>query len=465
MGEGRTVESKRADWTLLQADARRLPLKTESVHCICTSSPYWGLRSYGTEPQIWDGREDCQHDWQEHIQPAANGIIHDGGMSGETLSESSATRKPKLSVFCSKCGAWRGELGLEPTPDLFIQHMVQVFWEFRRVLRKDGVCWLNLGDSYASHGAGGMGKHLAWMGDEVVSRQRKLPAPGLKAKDQCLIPHRVAMALQADGWWVRDTIIWHKPNPMPSSVTDRTTTSHEYLFLLTRSARYFFDADAIREPVASTGGASFGKQKHDATGTGQQSRRLVDPSERNNPLGRNKRSVWTISTQSFHGAHFATYPIKLVEPCILAGTSEKGCCPKCGTCWKRVVERVLERTPKADYLADPNDQGSNRQKDGHLKGCAYRTVATSWTPTCKCNAGDPIPCTVADFFNGAATTGIAALKHGRRYIGTDLKAEYLEMSRERIEAFLANPPKAKKVKKQRAPKPEPLLFAGEGRGE
>lgn len=126
-----------------------------SVHCVVTSPPYWGLRAYGTEPQIWGGSKECAHDWESHVQPAANGITHSEGMTGATLSGSSATRKPRESAFCAVCGAWRGELGLEPTPELFIAHMVEIFEEVRRVLRKDGTCWVNMGDTYSASGAAG----------------------------------------------------------------------------------------------------------------------------------------------------------------------------------------------------------------------------------------------------------------------------------------------------------------------
>lgn len=407
MGNGQIVKSKRAASSVfICADARHLPLADGCIQTVVTSPPYWGLRDYGVE----------------------------------------------------------GQLGCEATPEEYVDSMLEVFREVRRVMRPDGTLWLNLGDSYnAYNGGAGPGSQLS----RTQSLQRpKLPTgyglrtKGLKPKDQCLIPHRVALALQADGWWLRDTIVWHKPNPMPSSVTDRTTTAHEYLFLLTKSARYYFDADAIREPITSSGGASFGKKLKVPSGwdTGKgghgshhrhgreltpQYRELQDPSQRNNPLGRNKRSVWSIATQSFHGAHFATYPVKLVEPCILAGTSEKGCCPKCGGGWKRVVERVREADPSAGHNAM---RGAGHFRDGtgpaNRDGRVFeRTIAASstWIPGCPCHAGDPIPCTVLDPFNGAATTGIAATKHGRSYIGIDRKHEYLEMSRNRLREFMERP--------------------------
>jgi len=247
------------------ASLRTLP--DRSVQTCVTSPPYWGLRDYGVA----------------------------------------------------------GQLGLEPTPDEYVAKMVEVFREVRRVLRDDGTLWLNLGDSYGAGGTGrrdgGISGGLGTQGGNKIGsgspgyyRQRE--PSGLKPKDLCGIPWRVAFALQADGWRLRQDIIWAKLNPMPESVTDRCTKSHEYVFLLSKSARYYYDAEAIKEPAVSVGGgACFGKQGHDASGTLAQSRRYKRPAYNL----RNKRSVWSVSTKSYPGAHFAVFPPKLIEPCILAG--------------------------------------------------------------------------------------------------------------------------------------------------
>ena len=248
-------------------------LPAESVQCCVTSPPYWGLRDYGVS----------------------------------------------------------GQLGLERTPEEYVAKLVVVFREVRRVLRDDGTVWLNLGDSYCGGGRGCEGK--GW--EQGESKNKILPSKtpsGLKPKDLIGIPWRVAFALQADGWYLRSDIIWSKPNPMPESVTDRPTKSHEYIFLLTKSARYFFDADAVREPMESgpsdirkmvegrerIGGMVKDLDDHLAkasryTNIGQK-RSVGDPSN-----GRNIRTVWTIATAPYPEAHFATFPRKLVEPCILAG--------------------------------------------------------------------------------------------------------------------------------------------------
>ena len=292
-----------------------------SVNCCVTSPPYWGLRDYG----------------------------HDG------------------------------QFGLEPTPDVYVAKMVAVFREVRRVLRTDGNCYINLGDSYAgsTKGSGGPSKkQKSNAGAWYKPVHFDLSAANLKPKDLVGIPWRVAFALQSDGWWLRQDIIWHKPNPMPESVKDRCTKSHEYLFHLTKSARYWYDAEAVKEKAAT--GTDLGLLRgRNAGGNGAdkiawhaqsiKDRQDSGVNSRNgNPSGkRNKRSVWTVATKPYGGAHFATFPPKLIEPCILAG------CP-CG-----------------GVVLDP--------------------------------------------FAGSGTTLMVALQHGRKPIGIELNAEYIEIARARIQ--------------------------------
>src|SRR5690606_6014925 len=241
-----------------------------------------------------------------------------------------------------------GQIGLEKTPQEYVERLVAVFREVRRVLRDDGTLWLNLGDSYARTGGtdrrvsdtakvGSTRNTLVQMSD----RTSKAPS-GLKNKDLIGIPWRVAFALQADGWYLRSDIIWHKPNAMPESVKDRPTKAHEYVFLLTKSPRYYYDTEAIKEPLArpeellrKTPAVFGGRNKHGGYGTRKHSGNEYVGTY----TGRNRRSVWTIATQPFPDAPFATFPDKLLEPCILAGTSPKAC-PKCGAPWERVVERI-----------------------------------------------------------------------------------------------------------------------------
>jgi len=259
-------------------------LSDASVHCCVTSPPYWGLRDYG----------------------------HDG------------------------------QIGLEATPDAYVARMVEVFREVRRVLREDGTCWMNLGDAYAHSGACGGGSPLSNPKDgrkgDQSPRGRKddrvaqiktkgTLAPGLKPKDLVGIPWRVAFALQADGWWLRQDIIWHKPNPMPESVRDRCTKAHEYVFLLTKSERYFYDAEAVSEAAntkwLSRGGSLLNQTGWHESARGHDTTRRVDRSDCDESR-RNRRSVWTVTTKPYSGAHFAVMPADLVEPCIKAGCPEGG---------------------------------------------------------------------------------------------------------------------------------------------
>lgn len=345
----------------------------ESVNCCVTSPPYWGLRDYGN----------------------------------------------------------KGQIGLEPTPDEYVQRIVEVFGEVRRVMKSDGTLWLNLGDCYAT-GAGKVGDcpgggvqgerfkecgpfagHRGSRGGSPKHKQvpdsknpnagipafqpNRMPLPGLKPKDLVGIPWRVAFALQADGWWLRSDIIWHKPNPMPESVTDRPTKAHEYMFLLTKSERYYYDSEAIKEPFTTDPKENY-PERAKITGRGDQASNNAcpgspqqsksggfppkqsqlgkrtytgfnarwDASEENGtaPIGRNKRTVWTVCTTPYPEAHFAVYPPSLIEPCILAGSAEDG--------------------------------------------------------------------VVLDPFAGSGTTGVVALRHGRSFIGVELNPAYCEMARRRI---------------------------------
>lgn len=252
---------------------RELP--DESVQCVVTSPPYWGLRDYGIEPQVWGGDEGCGHEWEEHLQntkhPNNPSNMPNTGANLMLQGTALRTGKPIKTDFCRLCNAWRGSYGLEPTIELYVQHTVEIFREVRRVLRKDGVCFLNLGDSYASTPPGKCVDPFATSGlstnkkrnKEIVREMCRLRPErnlgSLKPKDLCGIPWRVALALQADGWFLRSDIIWAKANPMPESVTDRPTRAHEYIFLLTKSQKYFWDAEAIKEKSTGQNGQAKGR--------------------------------------------------------------------------------------------------------------------------------------------------------------------------------------------------------------
>jgi DNA modification methylase len=226
------------------------------------------------------------------------------------------------SNFCQFCGAWLGCFGLEPTPELYIEHAVAIFHEIRRVLRDDGTLWLNIGDSYARNGGtpGGGNREMMHL-EGTQSRMTKLPKGStLKEKDLVGIPWMLAFALRADGWYLRQEIIWAKPNPMPESVTDRCTKSHESLFLLSKSPKYYFDHEAIKEPAVQAGRVRADKMGGNKGDVVNHSPGAVF----NGAETRNRRSVWSVTTQPFPEAHFATFPPKLIEPCILAGCPENG---------------------------------------------------------------------------------------------------------------------------------------------
>jgi DNA modification methylase len=258
----------------------------------------------------------------------------------------------------------KGQIGLETTPELFVQKMVEVFREVRRVLKQNGTLWLNLGDSYAGSGKGAYGDGIVRLSNRSKKQSTSngthqgifnKPVTGLKAKDLMGIPWRVAFALQADGWYLRQDIIWHKPNPMPESVRDRCTKAHEYIFLLSKSPKYYYDCDAIREPLGKdqreAGLIRARKCGYDGKGTYQdwynnqrQGKDWVNKRESGDhltfgqamkhsgtkppslphPLGKNKRSVWTVTPKPYRGAHFATFPSALIKPCILAGSPQRG---------------------------------------------------------------------------------------------------------------------------------------------
>ena len=280
---------------VLQGDCREV-LKTmpeKTYHTCVTSPPYWGLRDYGTATWI-GGDPNCPHFRESHqsdktITGHKKSVKH-GGIGDSIYKD-----------VCKQCGAKRidSQLGLEETPQEYVANLVEVFREVRRVLRDDGTVWLNLGDSYSSGGRKTTTNQTV-RGDTDYGVTRPPVYKGIKPKDLVGIPWRVAFALQEDGWYLRQDIIWNKPNPMPESVQDRCTKSHEYIFLLSKKDKYYYDNESIKEEAHTHSGL---ENSYDT---------------------KNKRSVWTVSTKPYKEAHFATYPPDLIEPCILAGCPEDG---------------------------------------------------------------------------------------------------------------------------------------------
>ncbi len=446
---------------IVHGNAVSIPLADKSVHCVVTSPPYWGLRDYGVEPTIWGGDPGCRHEWDvfTHI-PQPHGDDGTGGnLDGGRATQAQTRIGPVESAVCRRCGAWRGVLGLEPVHDClawargeppcnvcYVCHLRVIFGEIWRVLRDDGTVWLNLGDSYASSGTWGhhhldeLGACLGTGGGKKHSRMicRRAPTPpGLKKKDLVGIPWRVALALQADGWYLRSDIIWSKPNALPESVKDRPTRVHEYIFLLAKSRRYFYDWLAVREApspasLARINQASFHMQTggpkdygHEVN-TNRSMRRTLENFARN--PGRNKRSVWIIPTKPYVGAHFAVFPGRLIEPCISAGTSARGVCRRCGAPWERVTEPVgliRQHWAPGTQRKIHEAQGMHGRTSVMNTGHTIKRVTTGWRPTCDCDAGEPVPAVVLDPFAGSGTVGEVCRRLGRRFVGIDLNLRYL----------------------------------------
>jgi|TARA_R100001530_G_scaffold119140_1_gene86291 DNA modification methylase len=353
---------------------RELP--DESVHCVVTSPPYWGLRDYSVA----------------------------------------------------------GQIGLEPTVGEHIEVMVRVFREVRRVLRKDGTVWLNYGDCYHN-----IRTHMQGGANRATRHQ------GLKEKDLCMMPARLAIALQEDGWWIRSEIIWAKPNPMPESVTDRPTSSHEKVFLLTKSARYFYDSEAVRVPAArpdwrdESDSVTTNPCRNDGGNTKRNPKRDKQTRRGSTPRhdGANLRNVWHIATRSYPGAHFATFPPALVEPCIKAGTSEKGVCPECGVPWVRETETgELSGEAKIHTHGRPaaDERGVSGSSALRTNGRTWREIKTlGWSLSCECG-GVPVPAVVLDLFAGSGTVGLVADRLDRDSILIELNPDYAEMARQRLDA-------------------------------
>lgn len=425
-------------------------LPSDFVDCVVTSPPYWALRDYGIEPQVWGGVSDCQHNFNlKEIQTGQRHWNSGGKVIPYEKRKIRNGAKRELG-FCLECGAWRGSLGLEPSFDLFIKHLCDIFDEIKRVLKKEGTCWVNLGDTYAStpsgltneiveinakkEGSDGLFKrlhkrHTNNMTSEVTWKPNKYE--GVIQKSLCMIPFHFAIEMVNRGWILRNTIIWHKPNCMPSSVKDRFTVDFEYVFFFVKSKKYWFERQfeaILSEPIprmlikGKSNGKSIGSAYGRVCGT--------------KSTGRNKRCVWTITTKPFKEAHFATFPPGLVEPMIKAGCPEF-ICKKC----RKPKGRILEPSEEYKKLLNQSwTEDTDKSKKLRAKiGFQANTKKVSCTQDyrfigytdCKCDAGWENGI-VLDPFSGSGTTLAVAKNLGRSYIGIDLNPEYIKMAQRRI---------------------------------
>jgi DNA modification methylase len=426
---------------VINADARETGLPDAFFHCVATSPPYFGLREYGEDDR---------------------------------------------------------EIGDEKTPSEYVAEMVKVGREVRRVMRDDGVWWLNLGDSYASTTKGSGGKRSSGLnakrdddgtviGKSIVTHESYRLNCGVPSKSLLMIPQRVALALQDDGWIVRAQIPWVKASAMPESVRDRPTVAHEYVFQLVKQPRYFWDPDAVR--VANSTVLSGGRQYRQRNGTLDISRQLRDlprttisggrqTDAADNPNGRNIRTsdffhagldelqahiahvrenggmmlsdegdplAFLVNPAGSKLAHFAMWPPKLVKPRILSSTSEKGCCLKCGAQWIRVVEKERRPTRPGNVLK----ANANRADAGNPMRHECATTTLGFSPSCECNAGDPIPCRVLDPFAGSGTTLQVCEALGRDSWGVELMAKNIPIIDERMKEKL-DPDTMKRADKRTA---------------
>lgn len=416
--------------TVIHSSAHDLhQIPDESVQCIVTSPPYWGLRVYSGEQDVdWPVVTYRLNEWTEPI----------------AVPE------------------WRGPLGLEMSPVAYIGHLILCLREWRRVLREDGICWVNLGDSYTgSANSGGVNRNDGGTPHRLSGMPNKL-SDGLKPKDLVGIPFLFALAARADGWWLRSSIPWIKRNGMPGSQQDRPTNSHETWFMLTKSPIYYYDQEAIKMPISPASKADGRTKRADRGTKGEYA--AIDGNCGFDPGGRIRRTTdWfleslqaimdganallqdeegeplalVVNAQPYKEAHYAVFPERLIEPLILASTSEAGCCPSCGAPYRRQIEKPdMKDRPTRKDDAKSNTAAvhiSNNWQD-HPKSAgqeyqewrsANPDVTTGWAPTCACDAGETVPCVVFDPFSGSGTTSRVAIRLGRRAILSDISEEYL----------------------------------------
>ncbi len=440
---------------IIQGDALEV-LKTlpeKSINMLMTSPPYWALRDYGSDVEtIWDSDENCKHDFDLTQVQAGTQHWNQGGKVIPYKERKIHNEKLMDVGFCQKCGAWKGQLGLEPTFDLYIKHLCDIFDEVKRVLRDDGTIWVNIGDTYGGLKGGGPDKlerekkNIKW-GDKSERFVTRPPKADVPDKSLVMIPQRFAIEMVNRGWILRNTIIWYKPNCMPSSVKDRFTVDFEYLFFFSKKKKYYFETqlEPLKTPYEQLIKDKRGSQnKTDAAKVGAMNHGGKKTlGETINPLGRNKRTVWTICPRPFKEAHFAVYPEELCETPIKAGCPEF-VCVKCGN--PKVLDVEREKAPKEVFTSKntPKESFTGSYVEGEMRGQGGKLqkwrennpdIIKGYKPSCNCNVGFTSGIVLDPFF-GAGTTGLVALKQNKKFIGIELNKEYIGIAKKRLQPFL-----------------------------
>lgn len=411
-------------------------LPSESVDCVMTSPPYWALRDYGTAS--WEGgNPECEH----LVGRASRGGLSEFQKGNEGSFGDEAIRTGEK---CPHCGAVRKDLqlGLEPTFNEYIKKLCDIFDEVKRVLKKEGTCWVNIGDTYSgSGGAGGDYNEGGLKEGQPTYKQSKINYPD---KSLVMIPFRFALEMVNRGWILRNTIIWQKPNCMPSSVKDRFTVDFEYLFFFAKSKKYFFETQY--EPLAES---SLLDPRIDKGLVLHKSGKAIMKENQAgmkgcciNSYGRNKRAVWTICPRPFKEAHFAVYPEELCETPLKAGCPEF-VCKKCGKAREKILEPTVEYSK---FLGQSWHDHSNDAEAGfgqQTRGFSSRKGNVTGIKrynekgysVCDCNAGFESGIVLDPFF-GSGTTGLVALKQNKKFIGIELNPKYIEIAQKRLKPYL-----------------------------
>jgi DNA modification methylase len=431
-----TITSSESRVLYGDARARLKELPPASIHCVVTSPPFYKQRDFGTRTW-WDGNPECPHD-----KKVAHAPWHPGQTAQSKYKTAKASLEGQNAVThsCSKCSAWFGELGQEPTLDLYIKHMVEVFREVRRVLRADGIVWIEIGDSYEAGSSPYSDDDPPKKGGWKNGKRTKpwhTHTPGMVRKNLLMVPSRIALALQADGWVVRAENVWHKTTALPESVRDRPTRAHSMIYMLARSPNYYYDDVAVMEPVTGNANArSAGSPKDAPPGSGNRANGSFYGATDRLVSARNVRSVWSMPVGKHGGAHTATFPPELPHICIKASTSEHGACAECGNPWRRVVHRgVVGGNVREDGSVSPRavsrngivrrpGKYKNTAKDlRRLDGTILQAPETlGWKPSCECGTA-VIPCQVLDPFAGSGTTLAVAKQLGLIYLGIELNEQ------------------------------------------